>query len=153
MVLLGQVRTQQQERRQVDFARGEVLEHDRKLSGDAGRAGAPKGGVFREAQFVHAVRGDARTAAFAVNPARLDLGKVGHERRQELIGAPHQTAGAGVKFVIRDVGKTVDGSRSLERPVDGTLVVVMGVDARTHARCALHERSLHPEISSPRLAR
>ena len=46
VVFFGEVRTQQQQGRQVDFAGGDLLEDHRKLSTKPRSPGAPEGGVF-----------------------------------------------------------------------------------------------------------
>src|SRR5690606_34111086 len=62
---------------------------------------------------------------------RFDFAEMGEERRQKLVGPSHQTARALVQLVVGDVIEAVGRSRGV----------------------GVHARSVHAQISGPRLAR
>jgi hypothetical protein len=111
----------------VDFAGSDVFENHREFSAKPGSAGAPEGGVFRHAEFVHEISREARASSFAMDAARFDFAEVRQKRGQDLVGATHQTACAQVELAIGDVVEAVSRCGGLSLSV--------------------HARMIHPEIS------
>ena len=102
MVLLCEVRPEQQQAREVKFAGSNVLEHHGKSPSDPSRLRSAERGVFGHAKLVLTIGGEARASALAMNATRLDFREVSQERGEQLIGAADQTTDAGVELLVGD---------------------------------------------------
>ena len=83
----GEVGTQHQQAREVEFTGGNGIEQRGKTAHEASRADAAECFVFGKAELVDAVGVEARAGTSAVDAALFDLGEVGEQARQELVRA------------------------------------------------------------------
>jgi hypothetical protein len=91
----GEVGIQHQQAREVELTSGNRIEQHGEAAYEASRADAAKGFVFGEAEFVDAVRVEARAGTSAVDAPRFDLGEVLEQARQKLIRATDEPACGG----------------------------------------------------------
>ncbi len=95
MVVRGQVRPQQCERRERDRALGEEIEPDGELAREAGRFNPAISCVLRQPKHLSTVREERRAALAKIESPSIELGQEPDESR----GCPVLARGRGLELV------------------------------------------------------
>ena len=91
----------------MQFSVGNLLKDRRETTRYPGGAGAAKGGVFRKAKFVHAIRVEAGTRPETMDTASLDFREVRQQLGEQLVGATDQVTRVGEQLAVSNMVETV----------------------------------------------
>ena len=108
MVLLREIRREQEDAGQMDGGVSQHAEQHRELSCHARRAAAPLSLVFGEAKLVDAVRRERVARPIAVCAASVDLGEVGEHHGVEAVRAADVALQAPEEAVIVEVAELLE---------------------------------------------